>query len=128
MTDAQVRRKWKMLKEFFSYLLQPTEVDTGIRELPCRYRYGSNTRGITNKIDKFCKMFHNTQGDSGGPLMSKISDRWYMAGIVSFGAGCEADDPPGVYTRVTAFEDWIRPVYEGGEVEGSFCYIAHFFE
>ncbi|XP_075399681.1 transmembrane protease serine 11E-like [Tenrec ecaudatus] len=48
------------------------------------------------------------QGDSGGPLSSPNSrDIWYLAGIVSWGDECGEPNKPGVYTRVTAFRDWV---------------------
>src|SRR5271169_362332 len=56
------------------------------------------------------------QGDSGGPLMSQIdSDHWRQIGVVSVGIHCGEVKLPGVYTRVSAFGDWIRGVV-GGEL------------
>jgi secreted trypsin-like serine protease len=49
------------------------------------------------------------QGDSGGPLVT--FDRFgcpYQIGVVSRGFGCARPDAFGVYTRVSAYADWIR--------------------
>jgi secreted trypsin-like serine protease len=49
------------------------------------------------------------QGDSGGPMVVHTSrDHWVQIGIVSWGMGCGSEGHPGVYTRVSAFGDWIR--------------------
>jgi hypothetical protein len=51
-------------------------------------------------------------GDSGGPLMHEINEgnnyRVYQIGIVSYGFRCAVPGYPGVYTRVTAYVDWIE--------------------
>ena len=44
------------------------------------------------------------QGDSGGPLLFE----GMQAGVTSYGLGCARPGLPGVYTRVSAFEDWIE--------------------
>ncbi|XP_013171014.1 PREDICTED: venom protease-like [Papilio xuthus] len=51
-------------------------------------------------------------GDSGGPLTKDITIQFntnsYLFGITSFGsARCGATDTPSVYTRITAYMDWI---------------------
>ena len=49
------------------------------------------------------------QGDSGGPLMTRAPDGvWTQIGVVSNGLGCASAGYPGVYTRVSAFADWLQ--------------------
>jgi secreted trypsin-like serine protease len=49
------------------------------------------------------------QGDSGGPLVAKSADgEFRQIGVVSFGRQCAAKEAYGVYTRVSAFQDWLQ--------------------
>lgn len=34
--------------------------------------------------------------------------QWVLVGLTSFGEGCARKGYAGVYTRITAYEDWIR--------------------
>uniref|UniRef100_A0A8C9QZK5 Serine protease 56 n=1 Tax=Scleropages formosus TaxID=113540 RepID=A0A8C9QZK5_SCLFO len=77
----------------------------------CRNALGKEL--VTNTM--FCAGFlsggvDSCQGDSGGPLIyqDKLSGRFHLYGITSWGDGCGEQGKPGVYTRVTAFADWIQ--------------------
>ncbi|KAG1924964.1 polyserase-2-like [Pimephales promelas] len=47
------------------------------------------------------------QGDSGGPMVIKQGSTWIQAGVVSFGIGCAQPEYPGVYARVSHYQQWI---------------------
>lgn len=49
------------------------------------------------------------QGDSGGPMVAKAAGgEFKQIGVVSFGRGCAEKEAYGVYTRVSAFQDWLQ--------------------
>lgn len=55
-------------------------------------------------------MQNDFQGDSGGPLMApnpRNQKTYYVMGVVSYGFKCAEPGFPGVYSRVTAFLDFI---------------------
>lgn len=49
------------------------------------------------------------EGDSGGPLAVRdpTEGRWTLAGIVSNGIKCAEPNLPGIYTRISEYDDWI---------------------
>ena len=55
-----------------------------------------------------CIIFHACipQGDSGGPLACLVDGVRYQAGVISWGEDCNTT-LPAVYTRVSAYTDWI---------------------
>ena len=57
------------------------------------------------------------QGDSGGPMMAQsASGEYRQIGVVSWGKGCALAGYPGVYTRVSAFNAWIKTVMSSDDV------------
>ncbi|KAL0993668.1 hypothetical protein UPYG_G00111360 [Umbra pygmaea] len=48
------------------------------------------------------------QGDSGGAMVSKQGNVWIQTGVVSFGADCGQENSPGVYVRVSQYQNWIN--------------------
>ncbi|XP_051742268.1 trypsin-like [Ctenopharyngodon idella] len=75
----------------------------------CNNAYGG---GITSNM--ICAGLLNQggkdacQGDSGGPMVSRNGSVWIQSGIVSFGIGCADPKYPGVYARVSRYQDWIN--------------------
>jgi secreted trypsin-like serine protease len=53
------------------------------------------------------------QGDSGGPLVINTGSGIQQVGIVSFGIGCAAPGFPGVYTRVSQYNEWMSAITDG---------------
>lgn len=48
------------------------------------------------------------QGDSGGPLICVKDEQPILVGVTSWGLGCGRPNSPGVWTKVTTYEPWIR--------------------
>jgi len=63
---------------------------------------------------QICAMSRDTrkdscQGDSGGPLIGCFNSTWYLYGVVSYGdTVCASSTAAGVYTRVSAYINWIQ--------------------
>ncbi|XP_077080767.1 transmembrane protease serine 9-like [Siphateles boraxobius] len=88
-------------------VLQEVEVPIiGNRQCNCLY----GVRNITDSM--ICAGLpdggkDSCQGDSGGPMVSRQSSVWVQSGVVSFGIGCARPEYPGVYTRVSRYQEWI---------------------
>jgi len=54
------------------------------------------------------------QGDSGGPLQQQTPNGyWFQYGITSFGEGCAEKGYPGIYSRASAYCDFIANTTAG---------------
>lgn len=47
-------------------------------------------------------------GDSGGPLLVEKNDRWHVYGVTSFGDECGKEGKYGIYSKTSAYVDWIK--------------------
>ncbi|XP_073713587.1 trypsin [Misgurnus anguillicaudatus] len=87
-------------------ILQEVEIPI-VSDSTCKSAYGSDITdnmicaGLSQGGKDSC------QGDSGGPLVVRTGTQWIQSGIVSFGQGCAEPGFPGVYTKVSNYQDWI---------------------
>ena len=85
-------------------------------ETSCKKVYAGSTVGAGQICAGYVEGEKDScQGDSGGPLVA--FDRRgcpYQVGVVSWGSGCARTNAFGLYTRVSAYADWIQK--HGGEV------------
>ncbi|XP_063392762.1 phenoloxidase-activating enzyme-like isoform X2 [Cydia fagiglandana] len=85
----------------------------------CRHAYNKTQFNAQLSNGQLCaggKNRDSCRGDSGGPLMLLKGQTTELAGIVSFGpTPCGREDFPGVYTKVFAYNDWIKTIIENDE-------------
>lgn len=89
------------------------EVDVPlVSEDVCRQAYSNSVGKIDRRV--LCAGLReggkdSCQGDSGGPLVTKsVGGQYMQIGVVSFGNGCGLKDGYGVYSKVSAFNDWLK--------------------
>nr|WP_321360513.1 serine protease [uncultured Hyphomonas sp.] len=92
--------------------VDPGTCNTQIAALIDKYGLDEAFAGVS--VDPAFQMCAGTggtdscQGDSGGPLVARTwEDGPVQIGVVSWGLGCARQDSPGVYSRVSAYADWI---------------------
>lgn len=78
----------------------------------CKASYMKIKRALTE--DMICAGLREggqdaCSGDSGGPMVafSHQTNKWYLAGTVSWGVGCGESNKYGVYSNVYKNVDWI---------------------
>nr|XP_022905879.1 trypsin epsilon-like [Onthophagus taurus] len=64
------------------------------------------------------KMRGSCTGDSGGPLVSTETRKVMQIGLVSYGGNCN-NSVPEVYTRISAFYEWIKDTMRISKIEFS---------
>lgn len=47
-------------------------------------------------------------GDSGGPLLVEKENKWHVYGVTSFGDECGKEGKYGIYSKTSAYVDWIK--------------------
>ncbi len=58
------------------------------------------------------------QGDYGGPLVARVSGKWFLVGMPSWGRGCGMAFFPSIFTRISAVSGWIAPIFNGEDPGG----------
>lgn len=87
-------------------LLQQVDVSV-VSQTSCNAAYGGDI--TANMICAAAAGKDTCQGDSGGPIFaSNHAGGVIQVGITSFGIGCAEAAYPGVYTRVSRYNDWVR--------------------
>ncbi|XP_044266940.1 serine protease snake-like isoform X1 [Tribolium madens] len=114
--------KVEYLGEQSSHLLKVGLKEVGYQKCAKRYSTVSKRKlkdGIVDEL-QLCagdaRGGDTCPGDSGGPLHYLVSEteqikkHFVVVGITSFGKGCGGENSIGVYTRVSAYIDWIESI------------------
>ncbi|XP_026558992.1 ovochymase-1 [Pseudonaja textilis] len=100
--------------------LQQMHVPLVANDLCEQKYYFNHPGGITPQM--LCAGFaslesHDScQGDSGLLVCQNENKPFILHGIASWGVGCAQPKRPGVYSRVSAFFDWIVSVIKGSKI------------
>ena len=55
--------------------------------------------------------------------MTGVNNRWYLVGIIADTGSC--GDTPSVFTKMTAFYDWLAPIFEGEDPASKYNYESY---
>ncbi|KAK9977231.1 hypothetical protein ABG768_019052 [Culter alburnus] len=91
------------LKEVTIPIVNNTDCDKAYEGINISITSNMICAGLLNQGGK-----SSCQGDSGGPMVSKKDSLWIQSGIVSFSKGCAQPKYPGVYSRVSQYQNWIK--------------------
>ncbi|XP_071550912.1 chymotrypsinogen A-like isoform X2 [Panulirus ornatus] len=93
-------------------VLQEVELDVwGNSACQAAWREKFQDQGFTLLSSQVCAVGldkDTCSGDSGGPLIVKVSGRWELLGVTSYGFECAVKGLPGVYSRASKFLTWIE--------------------
>lgn len=93
--------------QLLTTVLQPGNDSSGL----CSYRYSKDTTICS--IDT-ASTGSTCQGDSGGPITYKDNGKHIQIGVVSYGTN-PCGTGMGVYTEISAYENWISTIVTHGE-------------
>ncbi len=74
----------------------------------CRTKGGSYARQGDGVFCAGTAGKDSCSGDSGGPIFFRTNHGLTQMGVVSWGDGCGQPNKPGVYTKLSAFNNWIN--------------------
>lgn len=78
----------------------------------CKNSYGDYLKGHHHVICAGYKEggIDSCAGDSGGPLLVARNNKWYVYGVTSFGDECGKEGKYGIYSKTSAYVDWIKKI------------------
>ncbi|HGS4526884.1 TPA: trypsin-like serine protease [Vibrio cholerae] len=74
----------------------------------CRTKGGSYARQGDGVFCAGTAGKDSCSGDSGGPIFFRTNHGLTQMGVVSWGDGCGQPNKPGVYTKLSTFNNWIN--------------------